>query len=203
MVHKKFKISLPFITIKQEGKTFYCEDHLIKFLIGTPKVYSLIYSRDLGFTQYPSRGFKILKPVFDADKLVRMLRESLTSLLGEKHRTQPVKSMSVKDTLRYILTFIIGLGYANKPPRIKVSRKDVELSNAFYYVKNVLKLDHRKPISVMGYLWLNLEITENDDHSLSFLIIQENREPIPYRVLELLASNDSALRNYILELGSE
>jgi hypothetical protein len=199
----RLKIALPFIKLKQEKKTFYCENHLIKFLLDTPKVYSLIYSRDLGFTPYPLKGFRILSPSFDGQYLINRIKDSLTILFSQEKEIQPFKSMSVKDTLRYILTFIIGLGYSNRPPRIKVSRKNIELSNAYYYVKNVLNLDYRKPISVVGNVWLNLEAIINEKGSLEFLIQQGKGEPSPYRVLELLVSSNNELRDYVLKLGSE
>ena len=199
----QLRIALPFVEFEQKRKIFYCENHLIRFLLGTPKIYSLIYSRDLGFTRYPLKGFRELEPLFHGDDLVKHVMENITNLFSlAEENIQAIESLSIKDIARFLLSYIAGLGYSNKRPRIKTDKSRVELNNAYYYVRNVLKLDYKEPVSVKDYLWLNIEGIEKDD-SISFFIVKENRERVSYRVLELLVSSMANMKDYILKVGSE
>jgi hypothetical protein len=192
-------VSIPFVELSQEDRSYYAENHFIRFFIGSPRMFALIYSRDLGFTRNPLPGFKPLSPFLDASELALKIKENIYSLESEFQENHPVRSLSVKDTLKYILSVIAGFGYHSKPPRLKIEKRSAELSNAYNYVKKILRLKPVGPIKVSRQVWLNLRIFIVNNGIRCMITNEYNREN-NYRVLEILAKENSELAEYILKM---
>jgi len=192
-------ISTPFVQFAQKDRIYYAENHFVEFFINSPKMFALIYSRDLGFTQNPLPGFKPLQPFLDAGKLVSKIWENIHDLEMEYRENRPIKSLSIKDTLKYVLSVIAGFGYHSKPPKLRIEKRSAELSNAYNYVNRILGLRANTRFNVVRQIWLNLKILINNN-KIEFYIINENKEENRYRVLEILAKENNELTEYITKI---
>ncbi len=195
----KKHVSIPFVQFTQRDKFYYAENHFVKFFIDSPKMFALIYSRDLGFSKSPLPGFKPLQPFLDAGKLVSKIRENIRGLETEYKENPPIKSLSIRDTLKYVLSVIVGFGYHSKPPKLRIERRSVELSNAYNYVNRLLGLRTSDPFNVAGEIWLNLKMLIYNNR-IECYIVNENIEENKYRVLEILTKEDNELAEYVMKI---
>jgi len=193
----KIAIATPFYELESNRTRIYGENHFITYLNNSPKLFTLIYTRDLGFTNKPVPQFQPLKPVYDSSSYLQFLAKEVSNLY-KNYSEHIVSFPSFKETLRYVLTVIIGFG--KKAPRAKVNKHDTELFNAIYYVKDVLKLNPESNFRVLSMKWLNLELTL-DNNKLHATIIRNNRKN-EYRILELLYAQDTILGDYLAKLVS-
>ena len=194
------QVSIPFVQFIQNDRFYYTENHFIRFFINSPRTFALIYSKDLGFTRSPLTGFMPLQPFLNANSLISKILENMNDLEAEYMENRPIKSLSIKDTLKYILSVIAGFGYHSKPPRLKIEKRSAELSNAYNYVNKILGLRANTPFKVVGQIWLNVRVSINNDDKIECYIINENKEEYRYRVLEILAEGNDELVDYMMNL---
>ncbi len=194
------RVSIPFVQFTQKDRLYYAENHFVKFFIDTPKMFALIYSRDLGFTKSPLPGFKPLQPFLDAGILVSKIEKNIYDLEAQYKENHPIKSLSIKDTLKYILSVIAGFGYHSKPPKLRIEKRSAELSNAYNYVNRILGLRTNTPFSVVRQIWLNLKMLINENNRIECFVINENREENRYKVIEILARENNELAEYITKI---
>ncbi|MEB3772411.1 MAG: hypothetical protein GSR82_01875 [Desulfurococcales archaeon] len=192
-------VSIPFVQFAQKDRLYYAENHFVKFFVDSPKMFALIYSRDLGFTKSPLPGFKPLQPFLDASRLVSKIRENIYDLEVKYMKNQPIKSLSIKDTLKYVLSVIAGFGYHSKPPKLRIEKRSAELSNAYNYVNRILGLKVDTPFNVVRQIWLDLKVLINDNR-IECYIVNENMEENRYRVIEILARENNELAEYITRI---
>ena len=194
------RVSIPFVQFTQKDRLYYAENHFVRFFIDSPNMFALIYSRDLGFTKSPLPEFKSLQPFLDAGRLVSKIRENIYDLEAEYKENHLIKSLSLKDTLKYILSVIAGFGYHSKPPKLRIEKRSAELSNAYNYVNRILGLRADIPFSVVRQIWLNLKILTEENNRIECFIINENREEKRYKVIEILAEENNELAEYIAKI---
>ena len=192
-------ISIPFVQFAQKDRLYYAENHFVKFFIDSPKMFALIYSRDLGFTKSPLPGFKPLQPFLDTGRLVSKIRENIYDLEVKYRENRPIRSLSIKDTLKYILSVIAGFGYHSKPPKLRIEKRSAELSNAYNYVNRILGLRADTPFNVVRQIWLDLKVIINDNR-IECYIVNKNMEENRYRVIEILAEENRELAEYITRI---
>jgi len=191
-------IATPFYELDSNRTRIYGENHFITYLNNSPKLFTLIYTKDLGFTNKPLPQSKPLKPVYDSSSYLQLLVKEISSLY-ENYGRQVVSFPSLKETLRYVLSVIIGFG--KKTPRARVNKRNAELFNAIYYVKDILKLNPENSFRVLSMKWLNLELTL--DNNVFHANITGNKGKKEYRVLELLYIQNTTLRDYLAKLVSK
>ncbi len=191
------RISLPFYVIRSSTKkVYYGENHFSYYYLESPRFLVFIYKRNLGFTVNPLLGYTPFNPILEPSVYIQKLKTSLDII---KYPDDAVFNLPVRNLLKYIFGYLIGVG--KDKPAMKANPHNIEVRNASYYARRVLGLEPDTSFYIRSNVWLNLDISIDAKEEHIEAWIKENGEnKRRYKILELILEENGQARREIEEL---